>query len=184
MHKQTGLSTGLILRLDNSFLMVWFFNQSKINPNMCSDSKVLVRHGLTIIIYMFKCCVICSIKCMILNNRKHLKMFTYSVVVIPCRPYWVFLYFQVQNNLCTPKNGEILVASTQDFLTSSFLITRKDTFYDRSTFSLICSYMGDGMDHIELPTPAIIKVRVLDYKHDTYFNNFLYYANLTNAVVE
>uniref|UniRef100_A0A0E0H2I6 DNA-directed RNA polymerase subunit n=1 Tax=Oryza nivara TaxID=4536 RepID=A0A0E0H2I6_ORYNI len=27
----------------------------------------------------------------------------------------------VQNNLCTPKNGEILVASTQDFLTSSFL---------------------------------------------------------------
>ncbi|KAF9618720.1 hypothetical protein IFM89_002415 [Coptis chinensis] len=36
----------------------------------------------------------------------------------------------VQNNLCTPKNGEILVASTQDFLTSSFLITRKDTFYD------------------------------------------------------
>ncbi|KAG0494637.1 hypothetical protein HPP92_005631 [Vanilla planifolia] len=26
----------------------------------------------------------------------------------------------VQNNLCTPKNGEILVASTQDFLTSSF----------------------------------------------------------------
>ncbi|XP_056686802.1 DNA-directed RNA polymerase III subunit 1 isoform X3 [Spinacia oleracea] len=30
-----------------------------------------------------------------------------------------------------PKNGTILVASTQDFLTSSFLITRKDTFYDR-----------------------------------------------------
>ncbi|GAU14612.1 hypothetical protein TSUD_96760 [Trifolium subterraneum] len=67
------------------------------------------------------------------------------------------LLMTVQNNLCTPKNGEILVASTQDFLTSSFLITRKDTFYDRSTFSLICSYMGDGMDSIDLPTPAIIK---------------------------
>lgn len=63
----------------------------------------------------------------------------------------------VQNNLCTPKNGEILVASTQDFLTSSFLITRKDTFYDRASFSLMCSYMGDGMDHIDLPTPALIK---------------------------
>ncbi|KAF5727410.1 DNA-directed RNA polymerase III subunit rpc1 isoform X1 [Tripterygium wilfordii] len=63
----------------------------------------------------------------------------------------------VQNNLCTPKNGEILVASTQDFLTSSFLITRKDTFYDRANFSLMCSYMGDGMDHIDLPTPAIFK---------------------------
>lgn len=65
----------------------------------------------------------------------------------------------MQNNLCTPKNGEILVASTQDFLTSSFLITRKDTFYDRAAFSLLCSYMGDGMDHVDLPTPAVIKVR-------------------------
>ena len=63
----------------------------------------------------------------------------------------------MQNNLCTPKNGEILVASTQDFLTSSFLITRKDTFYDRAAFSLMCSYMGDGMDLVDLPTPAIIK---------------------------
>ena len=70
------------------------------------------------------------------------------------------LFLQVQNNLCTPKNGEILVASTQDFLTSSFLITRKDTFYDRSACALICSYMGDAMDNVDLPTPAIIKVRV------------------------
>ncbi|KAF3777491.1 DNA-directed RNA polymerase III subunit 1 [Nymphaea thermarum] len=63
----------------------------------------------------------------------------------------------VQNNLCTPKNGQILVASTQDFLTSSFLITRKDTFYDRAAFSLMCSYMGDAMDPIDLPTPALLK---------------------------
>nr|GLL22253.1 DNA-directed RNA polymerase III subunit 1-like isoform X2 [Ipomoea trifida] len=67
------------------------------------------------------------------------------------------LLMGVQNNLCTPKSGEILVASTQDFLTSSFLITRKDTFYDRASFSLMCSYMGDAMDHIDLPTPALIK---------------------------
>ena len=32
----------------------------------------------------------------------------------------------VVNNLSTPKNGEILVAATQDFLTSAFLITSKD----------------------------------------------------------
>ncbi|PIA38793.1 hypothetical protein AQUCO_02700174v1 [Aquilegia coerulea] len=63
----------------------------------------------------------------------------------------------VQNNLCTPKSGEILVASTQDFLTSSFLITRKDTFYDRADFSLLCSYMGDAMDTVDLPPPALIK---------------------------
>ncbi|KAM1218950.1 hypothetical protein ACFX13_046898 [Malus domestica] len=67
------------------------------------------------------------------------------------------LLLGVENNLCTPKNGEILVASTQDFLTSSFLITRKDTFYDRSSFSLMCSYMGSGMDPVDLPTPAVIK---------------------------
>ncbi|XP_031105563.1 DNA-directed RNA polymerase III subunit 1-like isoform X2 [Ipomoea triloba] len=67
------------------------------------------------------------------------------------------LLMGVQNNLCTPKSGEILVASTQDFLTSSFLITRMDTFYDRASFSLMCSYMGDAMDHIDLPTPALVK---------------------------
>ncbi|KAL8233022.1 hypothetical protein R6Q57_002800 [Mikania cordata] len=63
----------------------------------------------------------------------------------------------VHNNLCTPKNGEILVASTQDFLTSSFLITRKDTFYDRASFSVMCCFMGDAMDTLDLPTPAILK---------------------------
>ncbi|XP_047079531.1 DNA-directed RNA polymerase III subunit 1-like [Lolium rigidum] len=68
-----------------------------------------------------------------------------------------FMLMGVQNNLCTPKNGEILVASTQDFLTSSFLVTRKDTFYDRSYFSLLCSYLGDSMENIDLPTPALIK---------------------------
>ncbi|KAL9254181.1 DNA-directed RNA polymerase III subunit 1-like protein, partial [Drosera capensis] len=67
------------------------------------------------------------------------------------------LLMGVQNNLCTPKNGAILVASTQDFLTSSFLITSKDIFYDRASFALLCSYMGDGRDLVDLPTPALIK---------------------------
>ncbi|KAI3724533.1 hypothetical protein L2E82_36314 [Cichorium intybus] len=63
----------------------------------------------------------------------------------------------VQNNLCTPKNGEILVASTQDFLTCAFLITRKDMFYDRASFALMCCYMGDALDPLDLPTPVILK---------------------------
>ncbi|CAK9872595.1 unnamed protein product [Sphagnum jensenii] len=63
----------------------------------------------------------------------------------------------VANNLCTPKSGEILVASTQDFLTSSYLITRKDTFYDRAAFTLMCTYMGDAAETVDLPTPAILK---------------------------
>ncbi|CAI7801405.1 unnamed protein product, partial [Closterium sp. NIES-54] len=63
----------------------------------------------------------------------------------------------VENNLCTPKNGEILVASTQDFLTSAFLITRRDTFYDRASFCLLCSYMTDGAMQVDIPTPALLK---------------------------
>ncbi|KAH7575872.1 hypothetical protein JRO89_XS02G0236000 [Xanthoceras sorbifolium] len=89
-------------------------------------------------------------------------MFLYCTFFLFLSLYCILFYKilcvpQVQSNLCTPKNGEILVAPTQDFLTSSFLITRKDTFYDRAAFSLICCYMGDGMDLINLPTPAILK---------------------------
>jgi hypothetical protein len=41
--------------------------------------------------------------------------------------------------------------------------------------------MGDGMDPIDLPTPAIIKVRILDCKYAAFFNNFMPHANLTNS---
>ena len=47
---------------------------------------------------------------------------------------------KVQENLITPKNGEPIIALTQDFLTTSFLITNKDNFYNRHNFCLICSY--------------------------------------------
>ncbi|CAI5953518.1 unnamed protein product [Closterium sp. NIES-64] len=67
------------------------------------------------------------------------------------------LLMGVENNLCTPKNGEILVASTQDFLTSAFLITRRDTFYDRASFCLLCSYMTDGAMQVDISTPALLK---------------------------
>jgi DNA-directed RNA polymerase III subunit RPC1 len=52
----------------------------------------------------------------------------------------------VQSNLCTPKNGEILVSATQDFLTSAYLLSRKDCFMERAEFALLCSYMGDALD--------------------------------------
>jgi len=63
----------------------------------------------------------------------------------------------VHANLCTPKNGEILIAATQDFLTASYLLTGKDVFLDRAEFALLCSYMGDAKLRIDLPPPAIIK---------------------------
>ncbi len=63
----------------------------------------------------------------------------------------------MQQNLCTPKNGEILIAATQDFLTAAYLLTSKDRFFDRSQFTLLCSYMGDALEHIDLPTPTILR---------------------------
>jgi len=63
----------------------------------------------------------------------------------------------VVNNLSTPKNGEILVAATQDFLTSAFLITSKDKFFNRAEFSLYVASFGDALNTIDLPTPALLK---------------------------
>ncbi|EGF76498.1 hypothetical protein BATDEDRAFT_14837 [Batrachochytrium dendrobatidis JAM81] len=62
-----------------------------------------------------------------------------------------------KNNLVTPRNGEPLIAATQDFITASYLLSRKDVFYDRSQFSQICSYLGDSLLNIDLPPPTILK---------------------------
>jgi DNA-directed RNA polymerase beta' subunit len=37
----------------------------------------------------------------------------------------------------TPRNGEPLVAATQDFLTASYLITQREIFFDRE----VCLYL-------------------------------------------
>lgn len=62
-----------------------------------------------------------------------------------------------KNNLVTPRNGEPLIAATQDFITASYLGSRKDIFYDRSQFCQIVCYMSDALTHIDLPLPAIFK---------------------------
>jgi DNA-directed RNA polymerase III subunit RPC1 len=36
-----------------------------------------------------------------------------------------------KSNLVTPRNGELLIAATQDFLTGGYLLTQKDAFFDR-----------------------------------------------------
>eukprot|EP00879_Flechtneria_rotunda_P021361 GHRR01022515.1.p1 GENE.GHRR01022515.1~~GHRR01022515.1.p1 ORF type:complete len:846 (+),score=303.63 GHRR01022515.1:467-3004(+) len=61
------------------------------------------------------------------------------------------------NNLCTPKNGEILIAATQDFLTCAFLLTSKDRFLTRSEFCQLAASMADGLDEVDLPPPTILK---------------------------
>ena len=64
----------------------------------------------------------------------------------------------VKNNLVTPRNGQPLIAATQDFITGSYLISKKDTFYTRAQFCQIIGYMCDASEKIDLPPAAIIKV--------------------------
>eukprot|EP00915_Cephaloidophora_sp_WS-2016_P004808 GHVH01006418.1.p1 GENE.GHVH01006418.1~~GHVH01006418.1.p1 ORF type:complete len:1719 (+),score=244.51 GHVH01006418.1:99-5255(+) len=68
-----------------------------------------------------------------------------------------FILMGVQNNLMTPKNGEPLVACTQDFLSSTFLLTHKDTFMSRDQLWQVACHFTDGMTHIDIPPPALIK---------------------------
>lgn len=63
----------------------------------------------------------------------------------------------VKLNLVTPKNGEPVIAATQDFITAAFLLSRKDRFYDRGQFTQICSYMAAAQQHIDLPPPTVLK---------------------------
>ena len=67
----------------------------------------------------------------------------------------------VKHNLVTPKNGEPIIAAIQDFITASYLLSSKDVFYDKKSFTNICMYMVDGDMQIDLPPPAILKPQTL-----------------------
>jgi DNA-directed RNA polymerase III subunit RPC1 len=63
----------------------------------------------------------------------------------------------VKYNLATPKNGEPIIAATQDFITAAYLLSGKDVFFDRKTFTYVCQHMMDGNVNLDLPPPAILK---------------------------
>lgn len=67
----------------------------------------------------------------------------------------------VKHNLATPKNGEPIIAATQDFITAAYLLSSKDRFFDRKTFTYIVMHMMDGKVHLDLPPPSILKPRAL-----------------------
>jgi DNA-directed RNA polymerase III subunit RPC1 len=50
-----------------------------------------------------------------------------------------------------------LIAAIQDFITAAYLLSRKDHFFDRGSFSQLCTYIYDGEVHIDLPPPSIVK---------------------------
>lgn len=67
------------------------------------------------------------------------------------------ILMNVVKNIQTPKNGDPLISATQDFLTAAYLITQKDHFLNWEEFLRNCAYFGDGLEHIDIPPPAIIK---------------------------
>lgn len=67
----------------------------------------------------------------------------------------------VKNNLLTPKSGEPIIAATQDFITGSYLISHKDSFFDRATLTQLLSMMSDGSLQFDIPPPAIMKPQYL-----------------------
>ena len=71
----------------------------------------------------------------------------------------------VKSNIITPRNGEPLIAATQDFITGAYLITQKDLFFNRAQFCQIITRILAGKDvnmRIDIPPPAIVKVFIYD----------------------
>lgn len=67
------------------------------------------------------------------------------------------LLMGVTENLVTPRHGEPLITATQDFITTNYLITQRDVFYDRVQFQQMCTYFADALEEIDMPPPAIFK---------------------------
>lgn len=77
----------------------------------------------------------------------------------------------VKNNLATPKNGTPLIAAIQDFITAAYLLSSKNNFFDRKSFTQICTFMFNGdvvVDPdtgerwpIDIPPPVIVKPQAL-----------------------
>lgn len=67
----------------------------------------------------------------------------------------------VVENIQSLKSGESLVAPTQDFLTTCFLITQKNYFLDRTHFIRYCTYFNDGIEKVDIPPLTILKPKEL-----------------------
>jgi DNA-directed RNA polymerase III subunit RPC1 len=71
---------------------------------------------------------------------------------------------QNKSNLVTPRNGELLIAATQDFITGGYLLTQRDTFLSRAQAAQLAACLlaaPDASMRIHLPPPAILKPRQL-----------------------
>lgn len=64
-------------------------------------------------------------------------------------------------NMVTPRNGEPLIAAIQDFITTSYLVTRRDVMMDRAEFSQAVFSMSSADERMEMPPPTILKPKEL-----------------------
>ncbi|XP_043579114.1 DNA-directed RNA polymerase III subunit RPC1 isoform X2 [Bombus pyrosoma] len=79
-----------------------------------------------------------------------------------------------KSNLVTPRNGELLIAATQDFITGGYLLTQKDMFLNKAQASQLAGCLLAGPDiamPITLPEPAILKPTNLKTKGRAYTSN-------------
>nr|AAA30233.1 RNA polymerase III [Trypanosoma brucei] len=60
-------------------------------------------------------------------------------------------------NIISAKNGEPIIACTQDFLAAAYLVTSRDVFFDRGEFSQMVSHWLGPVTQFRLPIPAILK---------------------------
>lgn len=60
-------------------------------------------------------------------------------------------------NIVTAKNGEPIIACTQDFLTAAYLVTSRECFFDRSQFTQMVSHWLGPKTVYELPIPALLR---------------------------
>lgn len=66
----------------------------------------------------------------------------------------------------TPRNGELLIAATQDFITGAYLLTQRDNFLTRAEVCQLAATLLAGSDvnmNIDLPPPAIQKVSIVQH---------------------
>lgn len=60
-------------------------------------------------------------------------------------------------NVITAKNGEPIIACTQDFLTAAYIVTARDALFDRASFTQLVSHWLGVETQYALPIPAILK---------------------------
>lgn len=60
-------------------------------------------------------------------------------------------------NIVTAKNGEPIIACTQDFLTAAYLVTSRQCFFDRSQFTQMVSHWLGPKTMYDLPIPALLR---------------------------